>query len=88
MWVLAIPVFLITANVSWMINEERLYNYGFDNTEYPAHNEATKQDFLAKVTCPVEVVNYPVKIIESSEIELDLKYDFNFLYIDPLESVI
>ena len=30
MWVLAIPVFLITVNVSWMINEERLYNYGFD----------------------------------------------------------
>ena len=53
--------------------------YGFDNTEYPAKNAATGQDFMAKVTCPIEVVGYPVKDIEPTPISLDLKYDFNFL---------
>ena len=34
--------------------------YGFDKTEYPAHNNETDEDFIAKVICPVEVVGYPV----------------------------
>jgi len=55
--------------------------FGFDNTEYPARNEATQEDFLAKVTCPIEVVGYPVKHIEPTEIELDLKHDFNFITV-------
>jgi len=55
--------------------------YGFENTEYPAKNGLTGEDFMAKVTCPVEVVGYPAKNIEPSPISLDLKYDFNFLTV-------
>tara|TARA_R110002020_G_scaffold121138_12_gene275597 strand:- start:43 stop:1308 length:1266 start_codon:yes stop_codon:yes gene_type:complete len=55
--------------------------YGFINTEYPAQNNSTGENFMAKTTCPVDVVNYPVKEIEPKPISLDLKYDFNFLTV-------
>ena len=55
--------------------------YGFDNTEYEATNNNTGEQFLAKTTCPVEVVNYPVKDIKAKNINLNLKYDFNFLVV-------
>jgi glycosyltransferase involved in cell wall biosynthesis len=55
--------------------------YGFENTEYPAQNPQTGEQFTAKVTCPVEVVNYPVKDIKPSSLDLDLKDDFNFLVV-------
>jgi len=55
--------------------------YGFVNTEYPANNNATGEDFMAKVTCPIEVVGYPVKNITPQNINLNLKYDFNFLTV-------
>ena len=55
--------------------------YGFDNTEYPARNDATGEDFMAKVIAPIEVVGYPVKDIKPVNIDLDLKYDFNFLTV-------
>ena len=55
--------------------------YAFENTSYPATNNNTGEDFEAKVTCPIEVVNYPVKIVEQENINLELKYDFNFLTV-------
>jgi len=55
--------------------------YGFDNTEYKAVNNATGENFMAKTTCPIEVVSYPVKNIDPEPIEIDFKYDFNFLTI-------
>lgn len=55
--------------------------YGFENTSYPAVNNATGEEFEAKVTCPIEVVGYPVKIFKPEKLNLDLKYDFNFLTI-------
>tara|TARA_R110002124_G_scaffold84427_1_gene219875 strand:- start:14873 stop:16147 length:1275 start_codon:yes stop_codon:yes gene_type:complete len=55
--------------------------FGLVNTEYPAHNSATGEDFIAKITCPVEVAGYPVKNIEPVDINLDLKDDFNFLTV-------
>jgi len=55
--------------------------YGFDNTEYKAANNQTGEEFMAKVTCPIEVVSYPVKNIDSTKIDLDLKHDFNFLTV-------
>ena len=55
--------------------------FGFDNTEYPATNNATGEQFMAKSTCPIEVVGYPVKDIEPVDIDLNLKYDFNFLTV-------
>jgi len=55
--------------------------YGFVNTTYPAKNNQTGEEFIAAVTCPIEVAGYPVKIIEPEEIKLNLKHDFNFLTV-------
>ena len=55
--------------------------YGFEHTEYPARNEQTGEQIMAKVTCPVEVVSYPVKEIKPSSLELDLKDEFNFVTV-------
>ena len=55
--------------------------HGFDNTEYQAQNRQTGEEFIAKVTCPIDVIGYPVKEIEPTELNLDLKDDFNFLVI-------
>jgi len=55
--------------------------FGFDNTEYPATNNQTGEEFQAKTTCPVEVIGYPVKDLEAADIKLDLKHDFNFLTV-------
>ena len=55
--------------------------FGFANTEYPATNQQTGQEFSAKVTCPIDVVGYPVKEIDPENIELTLKDDVNFLTI-------
>ena len=53
--------------------------YGFDNTTYPAKNMQTGEQFEAKVNCPIDVIGYPVKETKLTEIELPLKYDFNFV---------
>tara|TARA_Y100000310_G_scaffold140279_1_gene139635 strand:+ start:94 stop:1377 length:1284 start_codon:yes stop_codon:yes gene_type:complete len=37
--------------------------------------------FELRTKCPVEVINFPFKNVEASEIDLDLEYDFNFLTI-------
>ncbi len=55
--------------------------YGFVNTEYPAMNQQTGEQFTAKTNCPVDVVGYPVKEIEAEEVELQLENDFNFLTV-------
>jgi len=55
--------------------------FGFANTEYRATNQQTGQEFIAKVTCPIDVVGYPVKEIEPAELELELENDFNFLFV-------
>jgi len=55
--------------------------FGFANTEYRATNQQTGQEFIAKVTCPIDVVGYPVKEIEPAELDLDIKDDFNFLVV-------
>ena len=55
--------------------------YGFENTSYPAVNNQTGEEFEAKVTCPIEIVGYPVKDIKQTNIDLDLEHDFNFLTV-------
>ena len=56
--------------------------YALENTEYPARNNQTGEDFVAKVIAPIEVVEYPVKCIHPDpDFDIDLKYDFNFLTI-------
>lgn len=55
--------------------------YALERTEYEAQNTQTGQNFMAKTTCPIEIVGYPVKTIEPANIELDLKHDFNFVTV-------
>jgi len=54
--------------------------HAFEKTSYEARNEQTGQiikDFRCKAQ--FGVVNYPVRIFEPADINLDLEYDFNFL---------
>lgn len=53
----------------------------FDLTEYKAKNEATGEIIDFKNTTPVEVVHFPVKKVESKELNLELQTDFNFLSV-------
>jgi glycosyltransferase involved in cell wall biosynthesis len=53
----------------------------FDNTEYKLQNPQTGQIIDFRNTTPVEVVHFPVKMGEKTEINLDLKTDFNFLSV-------
>ena len=56
--------------------------HALEKTEYEAQNNQTGQKFMAKTTCPIEVVGYPVKKVKvKNKIDLDLKYNFNFLTI-------
>jgi len=55
--------------------------YAFENTEYSTNNPPNGHSFVGKVRCPIDVIGYPVKNIEKEEIDLDLKYDFNFLTV-------
>ena len=55
---------------------------GFENGVYTAQDQRTGQqipNFRCEV--PIEVINYPVRHFESSEINLDLTTDFNFLVV-------
>ena len=56
--------------------------YGFDNTSYAAKNEKTGE-VVENFTCttPVETVNYAVRDIKASKVDLNLDYDFNFLAV-------
>jgi hypothetical protein len=36
---------------------------------------------MARVECPIDVIGYPIKEIESADLDLDLKHDFNFLTV-------
>jgi glycosyltransferase involved in cell wall biosynthesis len=51
------------------------------NTKYLATNNKTQETLTAKVTCPVDVINYPVKSYKKTKLNLDLKYDTNFLTV-------
>jgi len=53
---------------------------GFTETILNAKNE-NGEEFEAGVNCPVEVVPYPVKGIETEDLNLDLEADFNFLCV-------
>ena len=52
----------------------------YEETSYEATERETGrkiQDFRAQ--CPIEVVPYPVRVFEPEPLDLELKYDFNFL---------
>ena len=55
--------------------------YAFDNTLYPATDNNTGRQFMAKVETPIVVTPYPVREIEPKPIDIDFKHDFNFLTV-------
>lgn len=55
---------------------------GFENGVYTAQDQATGQQIPNfRTTTPIEVVNYPVRKSNPTEIDLQLTTDFNFLVI-------
>jgi len=55
---------------------------GFENGVYTATDQRTGQQIQNfRCNAPIEVVNYPVRRFESSELELNLTTDFNFLVV-------
>lgn len=53
----------------------------FDLTEYKLQHPQTGEVIDFKNTTPIEVVHFPVKKVESKQLELDLQTDFNFLSV-------
>lgn len=55
---------------------------GFDNGIYTATDQRTGQQIPNfKTTTPIEVINYPVRKFSSSQIDLQVTTDFNFLVV-------
>jgi BarA-like signal transduction histidine kinase len=54
----------------------------FLNTTYQAHNQQTGEIIENfQCTTPIDVVHYPVKDFEPTELDIDFDYDFNFLTV-------
>ena len=53
--------------------------YGFENTSYPATNNATGQEVMLGCDKPVVPVGYAVRYFEPEQVDLELEHDFNFL---------
>ena len=53
----------------------------FENSVYHAQHPVTGQMVALTCTTPIDVVNYPVRVIEKKKLTLDLKHDFNYLAI-------
>lgn len=53
----------------------------FENTFYDGQNKETNQQMRVGCGAPVDVVSYPVRSRIGTEIDLDLKDDFNFLCV-------
>ena len=54
---------------------------GFMNAVFQGHNKETGQPMSLKMQTEVDVVGYPVKDYEESQIELKLEHDFNYLAV-------
>jgi len=53
----------------------------FEETVYPIQEKETGNNTALKLKTPISVIHYPVKEYEYKELDLDLKYDFNFLVV-------
>tara|TARA_R110002020_G_scaffold302749_3_gene518159 strand:- start:768 stop:1787 length:1020 start_codon:yes stop_codon:yes gene_type:complete len=54
----------------------------YEDTVYVATHNQTKEEIEIKLTTPIDVVNYPVKVYDAlPDLDLDLKNDFNFLCV-------
>lgn len=74
---------LLAANkgVSKIIVPSEHAKSSFENTSYEISYTDRDDKNILKCLCPVDVVPYPVKKIESKDIDLQLDTDFNFLSI-------
>ena len=55
---------------------------GFTDTKYDVVDANTGQEVKGwRCTVPVDVVHYPVKSLEKTDLDLNLKHDFNFLTV-------
>ena len=54
---------------------------GFDTTSYEAVDQTTNTEVLLECNCEVEVVPYPVKILEPDHLDFSLSTKFNFLSV-------
>ena len=53
----------------------------YQNTVYEAVNQQTGEKAEFRTNTPIEVVHYPVKSLDTQELNIDLDYDFNFLTV-------
>ena len=53
----------------------------YQNTVYEAVNQQTGEKAQFRTNTPIEVVHYPVKSLDTQELNIDLDYDFNFLTV-------
>ena len=56
----------------------------YEQTVYEATIEETQQKTNFKIHTPVEVVNYPVRSLETEDLDIQLDCDFNFLTVAQL----
>ncbi len=54
---------------------------GFDTTSYEAIDQSTNTEVLLECNCEVDVVPYPVKILEPDHLDFSLSTKFNFLCV-------
>ena len=54
----------------------------YQETVYLAQNQTTKEETSVRLTTPIEVVNYPVKLYDNlPDLKMKLKTDFNFVCV-------
>jgi len=53
----------------------------YETTTYQATNNESGQQFVARCTPPIEIVHYPVKTMETLDLNIELEHDFNFLTV-------
>ena len=46
LFILAMPVFLVTASVTWAVNDLRLYGHGFDTYDIPAATDIEREGLM------------------------------------------
>lgn len=68
-------------NMDKIIVVSEYAKYAFVNTEYPGTNNQTGEEMMAKITCPIDPIGYPVKNIEPADIDLNFTTNFNFLVV-------
>ena len=52
-----------------------------ESTVYQGMHKDTRQPMTLECQVPVEIAHYPVKGVESAELDFDLEYDFNYLFV-------